>query len=298
MNNASIFENLKKAEQGAKLSIIAYLLLSTAKILSGYFFHSTGLIADGVNNATDFISSLCVLIGLRISRRPVDKDHRYGHFRAEIISSLISSFIMFYAGIQVVIYSFRQLYNKEFHKPDQIGLIVALVSTIIMLLVFYYNYSLSKKLNSASLKAVAFDNLSDAFVSLGTMVGIIGTTLGIWFADGLAALIVGIIIIYTAFNIFRESTHILTDGIEATTITEIETIVNSIDGVIEVKDVKGRSHGLLYFIDVTVTVNPELNVRDSHDITVHIEEALKNKFFACETLVHLEPAEKKDKIEN
>lgn len=298
MHNKQVFENLKKAEKGALLSIVSYIILSTCKLLAGYFFSSAGLIADGINNATDSVSSLCILIGLRIARKPVDNNHLYGHFRAELISSLIASFIMLYAGIQVVIYAFKKLSTQKVDIPDKSSMLVALISSLIMFIVFYYNYRLSKKLNSSSLKAAAFDNLSDAFVSLGTLIGILGTSMGFLLADGIAALIVGFIIIYTAVGIFKESTHILTDGIEENTIAEITEIVKNINGVIEIKEIKGRNHGLVHFIDVTVTVDPELNVRDSHDITVHIEEALKEKFFACETLVHLEPAEKKDKIEN
>lgn len=298
MHNPHVFENLKKAEKGAFISIISYIILSTCKLLAGYFFSSAGLVADGINNATDSISSLCILIGLRIARKPVDEDHLYGHFRAELISSLIASFIMLYAGIQVVIYAIKKLYTKEIETPSTYSMVVALLSALLMLAVFYYNYRLSIKLNSSSLKAAAFDNLSDAFVSLGTLIGILGTSFGFLLADGIAALIVGFIIIYTAVGIFKEATYVLIDGIEGETIAEITQIVQSIDGVIEIKDIKGRNHGLVYFIDVTVSVNPDLNVRDSHDITIHIEEALKNKFFACETLVHLEPYEKKDKIEN
>lgn len=297
MQNKHVFDNIKKAEQGAILSIISYILLAVIKLISGYIFLSSGLIADGINNATDSISSLCILIGLKISRKPVDEDHLYGHFRAELISSLIASFIILYAGIQVCLYAIGKLYYKQIDTPDKMSIVVASISALIMFAVFCYNYKLSKKLHSTSLKAAAFDNLSDAFVSVATLIGILATQLGLYFADGLAALVVGILIIYTAVKIFKESTHVLTDGIEADTITKVEEIVKSIDGVIEIKDIKGRSHGLLHFIDVTVTVNPELNVRDSHDITVHIEEALKDEFFACETLVHLEPHEKKDKIE-
>ena len=93
MNN-SIFEKLKKAETGARLSIFSYLLLILLKLGAGFFFRSSALVADGINNATDVISSICVLIGLKISRKPADEDHLYGHFRVELISTLIASFIM------------------------------------------------------------------------------------------------------------------------------------------------------------------------------------------------------------
>lgn len=284
-----VFDNLKKAESGARISIISYLLLAFIKLIIGVLYNSSALIADGINNATDVISSVCVLIGIRISRKPADENHLYGHFRAELISTLIASFIMMYAGIQVVIFAIKKLIYSQYEVPTVHTAITAFISVGIMFSVFYYNYNLAKKISSNSLKAAALDNLSDGFVSLGTLVGIFGTIIGFKQADIITAIIVGIIIIFTAVKIFKEATHILTDGIEVETIEEINNIVKNIDGVIKVKDIRGRSHGLIHFIDVTVTVNPNLNVTKSHDITVKIEKALSKNFFACETLVHLEP---------
>lgn len=291
MNNKNIFETLKKAEKGAKISIAAYLILSFLKLFIGYYFYSDALFADGINNATDVISSIFVLIGLKISRKPADADHLYGHFRAELIATLIASFIMLYAGLEVVLFSAKRLLKNELNEPQMPTIIVSIVAAVIMLAVFYYNFRLSKKLNSKSLKAASFDNLSDALVSIGTLAGIGGTLIGIRSADAIAALIVGCLIIYTAITIFKEATHILTDGVEAETIEEITSLVEKIDEVIEIKEVRGRSHGIVHFIDITVTVDPHLNVRQSHDITVKIEETLHDNFIACETLVHLEPAE-------
>ncbi len=288
MNN-SIFDKLKKAEQGARLSIFSYLLLTLLKLGAGIFFRSSALVADGINNATDVVSSICVLIGLKISRKPADEDHLYGHFRAELISTLIASFIMLYAGIEVVIYAVKKIITKSYEQPSMLSAVTAVVASIIMFSVYFYNIRLANKLGSKSLKAAALDNLSDAFVSVGTLIGIIATYVGIPIADSIVAILVGCLIIYTAVSIFKESTHILTDGVDAEVIEKVESIVKDIEGVISIIDIKGRTHGLLYFIDITVTVNPELNVKQSHDITIKIEKALSREFYYCETLVHLEP---------
>lgn len=95
--------NLKRGEKGAILNIAAYLILAAVKLVIGLIYHSEALRADGLNNATDIVASLAVLIGLRISQRPADSDHAYGHYRAETISSLIASFIMMAVGIEVLI---------------------------------------------------------------------------------------------------------------------------------------------------------------------------------------------------
>lgn len=289
MGNNSIFEKLKKAEQGAKLSIFSYMFLTLLKLTAGFSFGSSALVADGINNATDVISSVFVLIGLKISRKPADDDHLYGHFRAELIASLIASFIMLYAGIEVVIYAIKKIITHSYEQPSMLSAITALIASAIMFAVYLYNIRLAKKLGSKSLKAAALDNLSDAFVSLGTLVGIVMTYLGIPIADSIFAILVGGIIIWTAVSIFKDATYVLTDGVDTETISTVETIVKNIDGVISIVDIKGRTHGLLYLIDVTITVDPLLNVKQSHDITVSIEKALAKEFYYCETLVHLEP---------
>lgn len=96
------YDELKKGETGAWVSIIAYLVLSAVKLAVGLAFHSEALRADGLNNTTDIIASLAVLIGLRISQKPPDEDHPYGHFRAETIASMIASFIMMVVGLEVL----------------------------------------------------------------------------------------------------------------------------------------------------------------------------------------------------
>ena len=140
--------------------------LSLLKLGAGFFFRSSALVADGINNATDVISSICVLIGLKISRKPADEDHLYGHFRAELISTLIASFIMLYAGIEVVIYAVKKIITKSYEQPSMLSAVTAVVASIIMFSVYFYNIRLANKLGSKSLKSAALDNLSDAYVSL------------------------------------------------------------------------------------------------------------------------------------
>lgn len=101
------YDNIKQGERGAWISIAAYLVLSSFKIFCGYLFASSALLADGFNNLTDIVASLAVLIGLRISQKPPDSDHAYGHLRAETIAALVASFIMAVVGIQVLVEAVR-----------------------------------------------------------------------------------------------------------------------------------------------------------------------------------------------
>lgn len=290
--------DIRYGEKGAWVSIIAYLFLSTLKLLIGQFGNSQALMADGLNNATDVVASIAILIGLKISRKPPDDDHRYGHYRAETIASLFAAFIMIAVGIQVVFHSFQEMFTEETLKPDMLTAWTAFGAAIIMFVVYVYNLTLARKINSGALFAAAQDNKSDALVSIGAFVGIVGAQFGLFWLDPLAGLIVGIIICKTAWGIFKDSTHTLTDGFDE---GQIERIRQSIIGVHEVEkvaDVKGRIHGNLAFIDITILVNPELNVRESHDITVRIEKLLADKHNITHAHIHIEPFLQKDDTKN
>lgn len=290
------YTNLRAGEKGAYLSIIAYIFLSALKLAAGYLGDSEALKADGLNNTTDIIASVAVLIGLRISQRPPDDDHRYGHFRAETIASLVASFIMIYVGIEVLISAGEKIANPIDQNPSYLTIIVAVFSAAVMFAVYKYNLNLSKRINSSAVKAAAYDNRSDAFVSMGTAIGISAALLGFPIVDTITAFIIGLIIIKTAIEIFKEAVFSLTDGFDTELISSIEERVSKIPRVRDVTDVRGRQHGSLILVDITVSVNPNLNVRDSHAITEQIENEVKQLNPYATTLVHIEPYDPKELI--
>ena len=285
----SIQDKVKHAKFGAYLSIFTYLILTVFKLIYGYIFHSNALIADGLNNSTDIISSIAILIGLSISIKPADKIHNYGHYRAEFVASLLASFIMFAVSVQVLIDGITSFINDTHQVPNINASVIALISGIIMLIVSFINRHIAKKTSSTALKAASYDNLSDALVSFGAAIGIIGVSLGFYILDTIAALVIGLIIMKTSLGIFKESTITLTDGFDHDELQKMHQLVDSHKDVYHVKDIKARSHGMVTFIDVTVTVDPHLNVTESHYITEQIETILIDYYQNVETIVHIEP---------
>lgn len=284
-------DKLKKGEKGAWLSIYAYVVLATAKLIVASIWNSEALHADGLNNTTDIVASIAVLIGLKISRKPPDEDHHYGHYRAETVASMFAAFVIVTVGIQVIIGTFSQLFADETARPGMLTAWTALGGAAVMFVVYGYNARLSKKIGSSSLNAAAQDNRSDALVSIGAFAGIIGAQFGLYWLDPLAGLIVGIIICKTAWNIFSEATHTLTDGFDEKQIKKIKTSIAKVREVKKVVDVKGRVHGNQTFIDVTILVNPNLNVKESHAITEKIEKFLREKHNITYAHIHIEPYE-------
>ncbi|WP_188888559.1 cation diffusion facilitator family transporter [Paenibacillus radicis (ex Gao et al. 2016)] len=285
------YEDIKQGEKGAWVSITAYLVLSALKLGAGYWFVSGALVADGFNNLTDIVASVAVLIGLRISQKPPDKDHPYGHFRAETIAALIASFIMATVGIQVLISATGDLISGKGHVPSLITAWVALFAAVCMAGVYMYNRRLAKRINNHALMAAAKDNLSDALVSIGAAIGIIGAQFGLPWLDPVAAITVGCIICRTAWGIFYSSTHALTDGFDANELSSLRTTVESTAGVESIKDIKARVHGSNVLIDVIVQVNPQLSLIESHRISDEIEKRLARRSNIMSVHVHVEPLE-------
>ncbi|MFF2484656.1 cation diffusion facilitator family transporter [Paenibacillus sp. NPDC058071] len=285
------YEEIKQGEKGAWVSIVAYLILSALKLIAGYWFASGALVADGFNNLTDIVASVSVLIGLRISQKPPDKDHPYGHFRAETIAALIASFIMATVGLQVLIGAVRSLFAEEKGVPSLTSAWVALFAAVCMFAVYAYNRRLAKRINNQALLAAAKDNLSDALVSIGAAIGIIGAQFGLPWLDPVAAIAVGLIICKTAWSIFYSATHALTDGFDANELSTLRTTIEKTSGVKAIKDIKARVHGSNVLIDVIVQVDPELSLIESHRISDEIEKKMEKKPNIMSVHVHVEPHE-------
>ncbi|MGM9923499.1 MAG: cation diffusion facilitator family transporter [Bacillus sp. (in: firmicutes)] len=279
----------KLAQRGAWISIIAYLLMAAFKLSIGYFGHSEGLWADGLNNSTDIIASAAVLIGLKIAIKPPDEDHLYGHTRAETVASLIAAFIMMTVGFSVIVQAFQSLLNEGNEAPSMMTAAAAAISSLFMFGIYKYNKQLSIKTNNASLFAVAKDNLSDALVSAGALVGIVGTWIGVPWLDTVAALVVGFIICKTAWDIFSDASHSLTDGFDQDLLASIKKTILATPGVLYACDLKGRMHGNKILIEATIQVDKSLNVVDSHRISENVEKELLEEYGIHHALIHVEP---------
>lgn len=284
-----IYEDIRKGERGAWVSIAAYLILSSLKLISGYLFASSALLADGFNNLTDIVASLAVLIGLRISRKPPDSDHAYGHFRAETVAALMASFIMAMVGIQVIVEAVRSLFEGAKAVPGLWSAGIALICAITMFGVYVYNKRLAKQINNSALMAAAKDNFSDAMVSIGAAIGIVGAQFGLPWIDSAAAVAVGLLISKTAWDIFRDSTYRLTDGFDEDKLLDLRSTIARTPGVEGIKDLKARVHGNHVLVDVVVEVDAGLTVMAGHLISDSIEERMQKMHNIMNVHVHVEP---------
>lgn len=284
------YSNLKLAERGAIISILAYLLLSSVKLATGHLLHSSSLVADGFNNLSDIISNAALLIGIRLARQPADRDHKFGHWKIEDLASLVTSIIMFYVGFDVLRDTLQKIFNNETVSIDPLGAGVGVVSALVMLGVYFYNLRLAKRAKSKALKAVAKDNLSDVVTSLGTSIAIAASAFNYPIVDQLVAIVITFFILKTAYDIFIESSFSLSDGFDESLLDKYKAAILELPKVSRVKSQRGRTYGSNIYLDVVIEMNPDLSVYESHAITEEVERLLKEQFGVFDIDVHVEPS--------
>lgn len=280
--------NLKLAQRGAYLSIFTYIILAVLKYYFGVEYDSAAVRADALNNMTDIFASLAVLIGLKISIRPPDDNHPYGHLKSENIASLVVSFIIIFVGLQVLMENVPAVFSPAEQAPNPVVIYVSIFSGLVMLAVFFINRKLAEKTKSTSLKSASMDNFSDSMISLGTAAGLILTQLGLPIADVIIASILGLLIMYTGFKILKDAVFALSDGYNDADLIEHKEDVLEVNGVLDVKSIKGRYHGSSIFLDVTIIVDPNISITDAHMICDRVEEHMHDKGIMS-LYVHPEP---------
>ncbi|MCA9746663.1 MAG: cation transporter [Lactococcus sp.] len=292
MNNSKISRshNLKLAERGVWVSIAAYIFLSLLQLGVAQITNSASLLANGFNNVTDILGNIAIVIGLRIARIPSDNDHTYGHWKVESIASLISSFIMFFIGFEVLRQTIVGFIEGSSTEINPVGAAVALFSAFVMIGVYLYSSRLAKKTQSKALEASSKDNLSDALTSLGTTVAIVAAALHWIWLDRIMALVICGFILKTAYDIFRDSVFSLSDGFDDNLLADYKEAIELVNKVKSVKMIRGRTYGSNIFLDVVVEMSRDLSVYESHAANEKIERMLMAGFDVYDVDVHVEPA--------
>ncbi|CAR42207.1 cation diffusion facilitator family transporter [Streptococcus uberis] len=288
--NQNPIENLRIAKRGPIVSIVAYLVISIAKLIFGYSFHSNSLIADGFNNLSDIVGNVALLFGLHLASQPADANHKFGHWKFEDLSSLITSFIMFIVGFQVLIQTLQAIFFGKETAIDPLGAIVGVISALIMLLVYAYNKRLSKRVKSSALVAASKDNLSDAITSIGTSIAIVAASLHLPIIDRIAAIVITFFILKTAYDIFMQSAFSLSDGFDNKHLKKYEAAILEIPKITAVKSQRGRTYGSNVYLDIVLEMNPDLSVYESHAITEQVEQMLSERFAVYDIDIHVEPS--------
>ena len=285
--------NKQTAIKTTYFSIAGNTALAIIKWFAGYFGNSYALIADAIESTSDIFSSLLVLVGLKYASKPADKNHPYGHGRAEpLITFLVVAFLV----ASAVIIAFESIKNisTPHDLPKSYTLIVLGAIIIWKEVSFQFVIKKSKQTNSSSLKADAWHHRSDAITSIAAFIGISVALIfgkGYESADDWAALFASGIILYNSYRIFRPALgEIMDEHLYDELIEKIRAISLKVDGVIGTEKCFIRKAGMTYHVDLHATVDATISVRAGHEISHKLKDKLKLEMPELENvLIHIEP---------
>ena len=289
-------ENEKVRENYGTLSgvfgIITNLILVVIKVIIGLLSASISIIADAINNLSDMGSSLLTIIGFKISSKPADKDHPYGHQRVEYIISLIIAMIIAFVGLELLTTSIDKIINPDVIKVEVITFIILGVAIVLKGLQGLFYLSASKKIDSLSLKASAKDSINDCISTSAVLIGtIISKTTG-YNVDGIVGILVSGFIIYSAIMLIKETmSPLIGEKPDPELIEKVTRTVLSYPKVLGIHDVITHLYGpSKVFISLHVEIDAKDDILVSHDLIDNIEQEVKREF-GIELVIHMDPVE-------
>ncbi|WP_287827213.1 cation diffusion facilitator family transporter [Bacteroides sp.] len=279
-------------------SIINFALM-IFKFIAGFFGRSSAMIADAVHSLTDFITDFIVIVFVRISSRPQDENHDFGHGKYETLATAIIGIFLLMVGVGIMwsggVDIYAVLVKKEsLASPTMIALIAAILSLVSKELLYQYTIRVGRKIESQAVIANAWHHRSDALSSIGTTIGIGGAILlgKNWsILDPIAAIVVSVLIIIEAIKLLTSCLdELLERSLPRDTEGEIIKIASSVDGVKGVQELRTRRIGNYYAIEFDILINGNLNLREAHSFSDEVEVRLRKKFGQNTYInIHIEP---------
>jgi cation diffusion facilitator family transporter len=285
--------NEKTAIRATYFSIVGNTLLAVIKGLAGFFGNSYALIADAIESTTDIFASFLVLFGIKYSNRPADKNHPYGHGRAEpLITFLVVGFLI--TSATIIAYESIVNIRRPHDLPKSWTLFV--LGAIILWKEYSFRLVMKKSIetNSSSLKADAWHHRSDAITSIAAFIGIsIALLLGKGYeaADDWAALFASAFILYNSYLIFRPALgEIMDEHLYHDLVEQIRIVSKQVDGIVDTEKCFIRKAGMQYHVDLHAIVDGTITVKAGHDLAHKLKDALRTKIPELgHVLIHVEP---------
>ena len=277
---------------------VANLLLVGLKAVAGIAGHSAAMISDAVHSLSDFVTDIVVLIFVRVSARPEDESHDYGHGKFETLATLFIGLALAAAAVGIVVSGSVKLaawvQGESLPAPGKLALWAALISIVVKELIYQYTHIRGKKLDSPALMANAWHHRSDALSSIGAAIGIGGAIfLGDrWTVlDPLASIVVGAMLVKVAWDLLGPSFGELTDkSLSAETEKEMLSLIQEVDGVHNPHHLRTRRVGTCIAAEVHIRLDGNMSLSQAHEIASEVERRFRNRFGQkAYIIVHMEP---------
>jgi cation diffusion facilitator family transporter len=289
--------NDKQAIAGRQIKSITYLgmvvniALSVIKVVIGLLATSLALVADGIHSLSDFATDIAVLLGFRLGSKEPDQSHPYGHGRAETFSAVLVAIILIIVGGAMIYYATLAIARDEVTSPRFAVLIAAVISIVAKEWLYRITQKVAIASHSPALYANAWHHRSDALSSVAVVIGFISLEFGFGHGDQVAAIAVGLMIVWVGVKVIGDAFRELTEAaVDPDTIEHIKKIINSDSAIRQWHKLRTRTVGREVFLDLHILVDPDLKITAAHEITERLEKTLDEQITRpINITVHVEP---------
>jgi len=291
MSNEKLENGNKQIKSVTNLGIVANICLAAVKVFFGVTANSMALVADGIHSLSDMTTDLAVLLGIHFGSKKPDRKHPYGHGRLETFSAGFIGMVLVVVGSAMIYYAALQVAARHVARPRIVVLVIAVVSIIAKEWLYQLTRRIAVRSHSSALYANAWHHRSDAFSSVAVVIGVIALRFGFDYGDQVAAMAVGMMIIFVGVRVLGDCLREFTEtAVDSGTVKHIENIINANSSVRDWHKLRTRMVGREVFLDLHILVDPDLSVAAAHEISDSLEKALHEEVHRpVNIIVHIEP---------
>lgn len=289
-------ESLKQkvTMQVSAVSIFGNLALTALKLFAGIIAKSGAMVSDAVHSASDIVSTIVVIWGVRLSGRKEDAEHPYGHERMESVAAVALAGLLMVTGCSIGWGAVKNIINgleSGFTVPGKLALIAAVISIVSKEAMYHYTRLAAIRVNSPSLLADAWHHRSDALSSVGSLIGIGGALLGFPIMDSIACIIISLVIIKVSYDIAKQGFDQMLDrACDPELQNKMRETVLTQNGVIKLDSLTTRQFGSKIYVDVSISANGSLTLKEGHDIAQRVHNEIEKNFpLVKHCMVHVNP---------
>ncbi len=278
------------------VGIAGNIVLSSFKLFAGIYGNSSAMVSDAVHSMSDVFATFIAMLGVKLSKRTADENHPYGHERLECLASLLLGVLLLVTGIGIGKVGLTNIFSGDYKNltpPATIALVAAVVSIVTKEGMYWYTRYYAKLLNSSAFLADAWHHRSDAFSSIGSLVGIGGAMLGYPVLDSVASVVICLFILKVAYDILKTAVNNMLDtscGEEYD--RKLKSFIAGQEGVVCVDMLRSRSFGNMVYVDLEMAVDGDIPLRQAHAIAERVHADVEAHFPEVKhIMIHINPAE-------
>jgi len=281
---------VKEKKKVAFISVIAAVFLTGFKLIVGLLTGSLGILSEALHSALDLVAAVITYFSVKISDKPADEEHNYGHGKIENLSALIETFLLLITCVWIIYEAVDRIVNKNTHIEVTIWSYIVVVSSIIIDINRSRMLSkAAKKHNSQALEADALHFSTDIWSSVVVLFGLIGAQLGLHLADSVAAIAVALIVLFVSYRLGRRAIDVLLDSAPKGSRNIVNQVLEKYPEVKKFHEIKIRTSGADTFIKFNIHVDPLISLKETHELCDKIEQDIKVQIPRSEVFIHAEP---------